>query len=158
MSAAAQYDAPMRRPLAGPVLVVLVLCASGLLAGCTSRPEWATCTPNTPRACTTLDGIALGGFTASWPLDVPSCTTECRQPVEVARAAVELKAPNHPALTSIDEFEPDRYALCGETICTVSGYLGVLVFTFSDATSLPLVVSCPGISFCQLESGYGHPR
>ena len=51
---------------------------------------------------------------------------------EVARPEHELRAPDHPTLTSIDEYDADRHALCGDTLCQVSGYLGIFVFTFSD--------------------------
>jgi hypothetical protein len=148
--------------MAGPVvsraLVIALLCASGLLVGCQGeRPDWADCVPNDPRACSTVAGIALGEFVASHQLDVAQCEGECHNPVNVGRAGLELRAPNHRPLIAIDEFGFDRWVLCRGTgtMCTVSGYLGVFVFTFSDAASLPVVVSCPGIAACMLADRYG---
>ena len=139
-------------------LVITLLCASGLLAGCYGeRPAWADCVPNDPRACSTVAGIALGEFVASHQLDVAQCERECHQPVNVARAGLEHRASDHRPLIAIDEFGPDRWVLCRGTgtLCTVSGYLGIFVFTFSDAASLPVVVRCPGIAACMLADGYG---
>jgi hypothetical protein len=78
--------------------------------------------------------------------------------VEVSRVELERRFPDHPPLISVHEYDYDRYALCGDTLCTVSGYLGIFVYTFEDATAVPIVVRCPGIAACQAAEGYGSPR
>jgi hypothetical protein len=137
-----------------------LIAASLLLAGCgflpSPTPDWAVCHPNGALACTTLDGVALGELGRSLRVAALStCEQDCESPVEVASSALELRAPGHPAVTSIDEYTADRHALCGETLCTVSGYLGIFVFTFDDSSAVPIVVSCPGIAACRVTENYG---
>ena len=137
-----------------------LIAASLVLAGCgflpSPTPDWAVCHPNGARACTTLHGVALGELGQSWNVAAePACKQDCESPMEVARAALELRAPKHRAIASVDEYTPDRHALCGETLCVVSGYLGIFVFTFDDSTAVPIVVSCPGIAACRATENYG---
>ena len=139
---------------------VALIVASIMAAGCgflpSPTPGWAECHPNGALACSKLDGIALGQFAQSWNVaGLPPCEQDCESPLEVAQAALELLAPAHPKLTSIDEYAPDRHALCGDTLCVVSGYLGIFVFTFDDSTATPIVVSCPGIASCRVTKSYG---
>jgi hypothetical protein len=119
-------------------------------------PDWAKCTPNAARACTTLDGIALGPFRASMSLDTQPCD-DCRDQPGTARAALERLAPHHPPLTGIDLFSPDLRALCGDTRCIAD--VSIFVFAFSDATLLPIVVSCAETigSVCEQVDHYGPP-
>ena len=137
-----------------------LIAASLVLAGCalvpTPTPDWAMCRPNGARACTTLHGVALGERVQSWNVAaLAPCKQDCGRPAAVARAALELRAPGHPMVTSVDEYLPDRHALCGDTLCIVSGYLGIFVFTFDDSTAVPIVVSCPGIAACRMTENYG---
>ena len=138
---------------------VALIVASIVVAGCgllpTPTPDWAACRPNGALACSTVGGIPLGEFAQSWPVAGPPCREDCETPLQVAQAALELKAPAHPSVTSIDEYSPDRRALCGDTLCAVSGYLGIIVFTFDDSTALPVVVSCPGVATCGAIDRYG---
>jgi hypothetical protein len=140
--------------------VVGLAIASVLIAGCgflsAPTPDWAVCHPNGALACSTLDGIALGEFAQSWNVAaLPTCKQDCETPLEVAQAALEVRAPAHPKLNSIGEYAPDRHALCGDTLCAVSGYLGIFVFMFDDSTAVPIVVSCPGIAGCRVIESYG---
>jgi hypothetical protein len=137
-----------------------LIAASMVLAGCgflpSPTPDWAVCHPNGARACSTLGGVALGEFGQTWDVAaLPPCKLDCGRPVEVARAALEQRAPAHPAVTAVDEYTPDRHVLCGDTMCVLSGYLGIFVFTFEDSTAVPIVVSCPGIAACRMTENYG---
>jgi hypothetical protein len=138
---------------------ISLLVASLIVAGCgflpSPTPDWAQCHPNGALSCTTVDGVALGQFVLHSDADMPACGVDCGLPGQVARVALETRAPDHPTLTSIDEYAPDRHALCGDTLCVVSGYLGIFVFTFSDSTAESVVVSCPGIAACRVIEGYG---
>jgi len=131
------------------ILVLAMVLGSCALAPSESiRPIPNRCIPNAPRACTTVDSVALGEFGKSWDVRPPqACPAECHEPQKVARTEIELRFPDHPDIVAIDEFAPDWYALC-DGLCTTSGYLGTFVFTFSDSSRVPIVVSCPGISWC----------
>lgn len=133
------------------ILALAVVVASCAVAPWESiRPISDRCIPNEPRACTTVDGVALGEFTKSWDVRPPQfCAPECHELFPVARAEVELRLPDHPDIVAIDEFGPDWTAICGgPSLCTVSGALGTFVFTFSDARQVAIVVRCPGIAAC----------
>jgi hypothetical protein len=132
------------------ILVLAMVLGSCALAPSESiRPILNRCIPNAPRACTTVDGVALGEFSRSWDVRPPqACPVECHEPQTVARAEVELRFPDHPDLVAIDEFGPDWAAICGDALCTVSGTLGTFLFTFSDARQAAVVVRCPGIAAC----------
>jgi hypothetical protein len=56
-------------------------------------------------------------------------------------------------VTAIDEYAPDRHALCGDALCDATGYLGIFVFTFDDATTLPIIVRCP-LTHCLVRESY----
>ena len=144
-------------------LVIAALAAVAMLACAAPRPtaelataELATCSPNAALACTTLDGVPLGPFWTSVSLDTAPCD-RCHDLPGTARSALDHLAPNHPPLTSIDEFGPDPRALCGTTPCVTSSGLGIFVFTFSDATTMPIVVLCVGVSECERVDHYGPP-
>jgi hypothetical protein len=119
------------------------------------RPDWARCTPNAPQACTTVDGVTLGELRRPWDAGAPACQRDCRQPFDVARAELELRARDHPTLIGIEEYAPDRHALCGDVLCANSGYLGVFVFDIRDANPRSIIVSCPGIAACGVIDRYG---
>ena len=139
----------------GLLFAILVVGGCGFLPS--SRPEWAQCTPNGQLACTTLDGVALGQFGQAWEVGrapVP-CTEDCTSPVVVSRLELERRFPDHPPLIAIHEYDHDRHALCGDTLCTVSGYLGIFVYTFDDGSAVPIVVRCPGVAACRVSEGYG---
>jgi hypothetical protein len=135
---------------------LLVVRAAAIL------PDWARCSPNGELSCSTVDGIALGGFIRSWEADAPPCVGACGEPAEVARKELDLREPDHPTIMKLDEYGADRHVLCGDTLCAVSGGGGpdIFVFVFGDSTSLPIVVlvSCPGIGACRIINGYGPPR
>jgi hypothetical protein len=148
-------------------LAVVAIVVGGVLISQqpATRPDWARCTPNAPLACSTVEGVALGGFVQSWdPVtgrDAPRasgvapCTEPCG-PLAVARAELDLLEPGHPVVASIGQFSPDWFVFCGGTICKSSGYLGVFVFTFTDANMRPIVVGCGPIWMtCHASDGYG---
>ena len=141
--------------LSGLAVASIVVAACSLLGPQGTRPDWAQCHPNGALSCTTVDGIALGQFVLHNEADTPDCAVDCVLPAQVARAALEARDPEHATLTSIDEYDADRHALCGDTLCQVSGYLGIFVFTFSDSTAVPIIVSCPGIAACRVIEAYG---
>ena len=138
-------------------LVVLAIASVALLAlrPPEARPDWARCTPNAARACTTVDGVALGEMRRSWNAAAPLCERDCKQPIDVAWAELELRAPDHPGLTRIEEYAADRHALCGDVLCANSGYLGIFVFDVRDAGPRSIIVSCPGIAACRVIDRYG---
>jgi hypothetical protein len=145
-----------KRIALGLLLVVAVAVAGLLIIGRqAARPDWARCTPTHPLACSTVEGVALGSFVKSWELDAPSCTAACGNPFGVARIELELRAPTHPTLAAIDEFHPDLFALCGDSVCKSSGFLGIFLFTFSDSSHVPIIVSCPPIATCYAIDRYG---
>jgi hypothetical protein len=137
------------------VRILLGLTVAAILAtSCALAPEGSRrpneCVPNAPRACTTVAGVALGEFIRSMDVRPPqACPKECRDPAIVARLEVEKRLPGHAEIVAIDEFGPDWSAICGADLCTVSGTLVTFLFTFRDGTALPIVVRCPGISWCQ---------
>jgi hypothetical protein len=138
------------RTLVVALALAFSVASCALLPAESIRPISDRCIPNAPRACTTVDGVALGEFSTSWDVRPPqACPVECHGPQTTARAEIELRFPDHPDIVAIDEFGPDWSALCGGELCTVSGYLGAFLFTFSDTTVLPIVVRCPGIGACE---------
>ena len=141
----------------GRPAVVLVVAAI-LAAGCgflPSPPPDNQCRPNGALSCTTVSGIPLGELSQSWGDGPPPCKHDCDSPIDVARANLELRAPEHATVTSIDEYVPDRQALCGDALCTVSGRLSIFAFTFDDSTTLPIIVRCPGVAACRVMESYG---
>lgn len=156
----------MKKLVAIGVAVVAIAMGGVLISQLPeTRPDWARCTPNATLACSTVEGVALGGLQRSWdpvtgrdaprPSGAPSCTDPCG-PLAVARAELELLEPGHQVVASIGEFSPDWFAVCGGTICKSSGYLGVFVFTFTDSNIRPIVVGCgPPWMACQASAGYG---
>ncbi len=141
--------------LASVMLTLSSLTACGSLRGTAqTTPDWAVCTPNEPRACSELHGIALGEFAGSVELPGEPCDHNC-DPIHAALESLDARAPAHAAIVAIDDFAPDRAVLCGDTLCAVSGYLGLFVFSFENGSSLPVVVSCPGISSCRPIGSYG---
>lgn len=142
-----------RRTIVGLILASILVTGCGFLPSPT--PDWAQCHPNGALSCSTVAGIPLGEFGQSLGEGPPPCKHDCVSPVEVASASVELRVPGHATLTAIDEYTPDRRALCGDTLCITSGYLGIFVFTFDDSTTLPIVVSCPGTAECLVIERYG---
>ena len=142
------------------VVLLLAACGAVVPSGPTTTRTptagLATCEPNAPLACSTLDGIALGRFWTSVSLDTPPCDN-CHDLAGTAVAALDRLAPSHPPLTAIDEFGPDPYALCGATSCIKSGGLSIFVFRFADATTLPIVVMCVGVNPCGQVDHYGPP-
>jgi hypothetical protein len=141
----------------GRVAVALIV-ASLVVAGCRFLPSPTPdnrCQPNGALSCTTVGGVPLGELAQSWGEGPPPCKHDCDGPIDVARASLDLRAPGHATVTSIDEYVPDRHALCGDTLCQVSGYLGIFVFTFDDSTAMPIVISCPGIAGCGVIERYG---
>jgi hypothetical protein len=150
-------DSRLTKKRVAIALVVLAFVIGGLLATRPppDRPDWARCTPNAPFACTVLDGVALGELRRSWDVNAVACPGDCPQPIDVARAELELRAPGHPAVKAIGEYAPDRLALCGEVLCAYSGYLGIFVFDVGDARPRPIVVSCPGVAACRVIGRYG---
>lgn len=141
--------------------IAVGLVAAVAVGGCVataakpSRPEWADCTPNHELACTTVGGIPVGELVRSWGVTTRTCEEACDEADDVAREAMATVRRDHPVVVSVDEFSPDRAALCGPTLCAVSGYLGIFVFGFSDSTSLPIIVSCPSILPCRTLDRYG---
>lgn len=139
-------------------LLIVSVALIGIAAACATpapTPDWATCVPNGPGACTTLDGIALGPYGGPVSLATQPCDA-CLDEPRTARAALERMAPNHPAVTAIDRFGPDLHVLCGNARCDGGGW-GIFVFTFADRTTLPIVVACfvPIGSVCQQVDRYG---
>jgi hypothetical protein len=133
------------------LVLVMVLGSCARLSAESTSPNPDRCIPNAPRACTTVGGVAVGEFAQSWNVRTPPCRLECREPEKVARAEVELRAPNHPDIVAIDEFGHDLSGLCGSELCVLSGYLGAFVFTFEDSSTLVIEVGCTGISTCQAQ-------
>ena len=142
--------------------VVVLIAACGAVpteAPATPVPTatLATCEPNAPLACTTLEGVPLGRFGASVSLDTPPCVDRCHDLPGTALSALERMAPNHPPVAAIDEYGPDDRALCGTAPCLTTAALGIFVFGFADATTLPIVVICVGVSPCEQVDHYGPP-
>jgi hypothetical protein len=138
---------------------VALIVASMVAAGCgllPSPPADDRCHPNGALSCTTVGGVPLGELSRSWGVDAPPCKRDCERPIEVAWANVELRAPGHPAVTSIDEYGPDRHAVCGDALCDWTGYFGIFVFMFDDSTMLPIIVRCP-LTHCLVVESYGSP-
>jgi hypothetical protein len=143
------------RVLLGAAVAAIAIGGLFLMRAPTTRPDWARCAGNHVLACTSVDGVALGEFVRSWPVDAAPCLADCETPVETARAELEVRRPGHSPPRAIEEFGPDRYALCGKTLCAYSGYLGVFVFAFNDADPESIVVSCPGVMACRIIDEYG---
>ena len=136
-----------------------LIVVSILVAGCGFLPSPTPddrCHPNGALSCSTVGGIPVGELAHSWGVGPPPCKHDCESPVEVALASLEARAPGHATVTSIDEYAPDHHALCGDTLCDTTGYLGIFLFTFDDSTTLPIIVRCP-LAHCMVMERYGSP-
>ena len=136
-----------------PTLLRLILVAQ-MVWGCEllpSPPADNRCRPNGALSCTTVGDVPVGELSRSWGVDPPPCKQDCERPIEVAWEWIERRAPLHPPVTSINEYGPDHHALCGDAVCDVTGYMGVFVFSFDDATTLPVIVRCPLIDCLVVE-------
>jgi hypothetical protein len=100
--------------------------------------------------------LAFGPRGGPVSLDTPPCDN-CDDQPGTARAALERMAPGHPPLTAIERFEPDLRVLCGDVRCVAM--VAIFVSTFSDATTLPIIVRCSGAigGVCEQVDHYGRP-
>ena len=127
------------------MLVAIVIGA--FVASCGGRtPSDAPppCQPNSPVACTVIDGYPVGQLTRD-------CGAEgrvCGDVALLARLALDAREPNHPPPTLVQQFEPDMSEVCDGHLCVFSSQQSIVVFTFADGSHRATGYQCQGVSPC----------
>lgn len=127
--------------LATLALIAGLTWSCGLISPSSAIP---TCQPNSPVACTVIDGYPVGRLSRDCGPD----GTGCGDAGLLAQRALDSRDPTHPAPTSVQEFDVDMARVCGPVLCTFSSHHSIVVFTFADGRHAATGYECPGISPC----------
>ena len=128
-------------------LVLVAILTGAAVAGCGAlAPSNALppCEPNSPLACTVIDGYPVGRLSRDCGAD----GTVCGEVAWLARLALDARDPGHPAPMSVQVFDPDMARVCGPTLCALSSPASIVVFGFADDGHRATGYECAGVSPC----------
>jgi hypothetical protein len=91
-----------------------------------------------------IDGYAVGRLFRDCGPDGAACGDVAL----LARVALDAREPNHPAPTSVRQFDPDMARVCGAVNCVFTSQQSIVVFTFADGAHKPTGYQCQGVSPC----------
>jgi hypothetical protein len=135
-------------PTSGRTLVLATLVAIGALTtSCAlTAPSGAPgpCQRNASVACMDIDGYPVG----SLALDCGPEGAACGDVALLARLALDAREPNHPEITSVQQFEPDLSKICGRALCTFTSFHAIVVFTFANGQHHATGYECGGVGTC----------
>jgi hypothetical protein len=72
----------------------------------------------------------------------------CGDVALLARLALDAREPNHPAPTSVQQFDPDMARVCGAVLCVFTSQQSIVVFTFADGAHEATGYQCQGVTPC----------
>lgn len=134
------------RRVAAALITVLAMgwltssCALVTPSSSAARP----CQPNSPVACTEIDGYPVGRLSRDCGLDGAACDDVAL----LARLALDAREPNHPEISAVQQFDPDMSKLCGEALCTFTAQQSIVVFTLANGQHRATGYQCQGVSPC----------
>jgi hypothetical protein len=102
------------------------------------------CQRNAAVACTDIDGYPVGSLARDCGPEGAACGDVAR----LARLALDAREPNHPAITSVQQFDPDLSKLCDQGQCAFSSLQAIVVFTFANGQHHATGYQCQGVNPC----------
>ena len=139
-------DAQRATPSIALHLLAAIVIGSAAAACAAPTPSNALppCQPNSPVACTIIDGYPVGALVRDCGADAAACGDVGL----LARLALDAREPDHLPPTSVQQFEPDMARVCGALLCAFSSQPSIVVFTFADGSYQATGYECQGVSPC----------